>query len=68
MSSNHIANSTSKVEVSVIKKQDKIIPISEIKRHPTEPLNGEANETTSIASRWNLIPVSSGHKILEKGE
>ena len=68
MSSNHIANSNSKVEVSVIKKQDKIIPISEKKRHPTEPLSGEANETTSIASRWNLIPVSSGCKILENGE
>lgn len=68
MSSNHIANSNSRVEVSVITKQDKIIPISEKKRHPTEPLSGEANETTSIASRWNLIPVPSGHKILEKGE
>jgi hypothetical protein len=68
MSLNHIANSTSKVEDSLIKKQDKTIPVSEIKWHPTEPFNGEANETKSIASRWNLIPVFSGRKILENGE
>jgi hypothetical protein len=68
MSSNHITNSSSKVEVSVIEKQDKIIPVSEIKWHPTELLDVEAKEITSIASRWNLIPVASKQTIPENEE
>ena len=68
MSPNHIINSSSKVEVSVIKKQDKIIPVSKIKRHPKGALNAEANEITSIASRWNLIPIASRQKMPENEE
>ena len=68
MSPNHISNSGSKVEVSANEKQAKIITLSEIKRHPTEPLNLVANEITSIASRWNLIPIDSGQKMPENEE
>ena len=68
MSPNHITNSRSKVEVGAIEKQDKIITVREIKRHPTEPLNVEANGITSIASRWNLIPIASGQKMPENEE
>ena len=68
MSPNHITNSRSKVEASAIEKQEKIITVSEIKRHPTKPLNVEANEITSIASRWNLTPIASGQKMPENEE
>ena len=65
MSSDHITNVSSKFERKTIDNQDKITSLSKNKRAPPGPLQTNANEVTSIASRWNLIPVTAKPPLLE---
>ena len=65
MSSDHITIVSSKFERKTIDNQDKITSLSKNKQAPPDPLQTKANEVTSIASRWNLIPVISEPPLLE---